>query len=36
MLLNEERASWEEAQLQLIAQNTQLLQSFQNLKYANG
>ena len=34
--LKAETASWEESQLQLIAQNPELLHNFQVLKYING
>ena len=36
MSIDGETASWEESQRQLIAQNINLLQSFQTLKYING
>lgn len=36
MSLNGETASWEETQRQLIAQDPDLLQVFQVLKYING
>ena len=36
MSLNREVASWEETQRQLIAQDHDLLENFQVLKYING
>ena len=36
MPLNGETASWEESQRQLIAQDPDLLHSFQVIKYVNG
>lgn len=35
MPFNGETQSWEELQLKLIAQDAELLQNFQNLKYSN-